>query len=290
MNNYGNGGPFGGQPGMAVNMFAGLKDAQVFERGNYFQQGVYDVRVVRCIHKQTYRSGMGFIVELEVVTSNNPAHEPGSTGSWFQNMSKNQATAFGAIKEFLAALHGFDPKSEAFKTQLEPHIERIAAEAVSPANSLMGKPIHLETFITKTREKNTDFTVHKWSPYTGPALPAMTPRALPTAPAQGQPAAFGGAPPGFPSPAVVPGTTIPGFAPQGIGFVPQGSPTGPAPQGPPPGFGNHFPAPPGFAPQGVPPGFAPQGPPPGFAPQAPRPAAGPPTPILDPVTGQWRLP
>lgn len=179
-----------------MGLFDGLKDAPIFEQGNYFGVGIYDVRVVRCLVKQTYRSGLGFIAELEVLSSNNPAHAVGSKGSWFQGISKNQATAFGAIKEFVAALYGFDAKADAqrIKTELEPHIEALMNEAVGPNNTFAGRPVHLETFMKKTREKGLDFTVHRWTPYKGEEPPAFVARP-PAAPTYG-----GYAPPPPPPP------------------------------------------------------------------------------------------
>lgn len=158
-----------------MGLFDGLKDAQIFEQGNYFGVGIYDVRVIRCIVKQTYRSGLGFIAELEVLSSNNPAHAVGSKGTWFQSLTKNQATAFSAIKEFVAALYGFDIKADAqrIKLELEPHIEALMNEAVGPNNTFAGRCVHLETYVKKTREKGLDFTVHRWTPYRGEEPPAF---------------------------------------------------------------------------------------------------------------------
>jgi hypothetical protein len=149
-----------------MGLWDGLKDAQVFEKGNFFGVGVFDLEVGRCLTKQTIKSGLGFIVEFDVLTSTNPAHKTGSKGTWFQKM-ENQMVAFSAIKEFIIALHGFDPKLDAARIEqdLAPHISALMDHGTGPANGFAGKRIRLETFMTKTKSRGTDFTVHRWSPY-----------------------------------------------------------------------------------------------------------------------------
>jgi len=165
-----------------MSIFAGLKNAEVFQQGNYFDPGIYDVRVTRCLVKQTLRSGMGFIVELEVLSSTSPKHPPGSSGSWFQGLSKNPATALSAVKEFVIALQGLDPKKDAdrIKVEIDPSIEQWMDAAIGANNIFAGKCVHLECFVKKTREKQTDFTVHRWSPFEGEApAPFVAPPAQP---------------------------------------------------------------------------------------------------------------
>jgi hypothetical protein len=179
---------------MPTGLFAGLKDAPIFTQGNYLDVGIYDVRIIRCLVKQTQRSGIGFIAELEILTSTNPKHSPGTTASWFQGLTKNQATAFGAIKEFVVALYGLDPKAdgERIKAEVEPNIEAIMNAAVGVQNILAGRCVHLETFTKKTREKGLDFTVHRWTPFEGDEPPPMAappepPRLVPPTSPWGQP-------------------------------------------------------------------------------------------------------
>ncbi len=82
-------------------LWSGLKDAQTFDRGTFFQPGSYTLKIVNCLTKQTQKSGEAWIVEFEVLESSNPtAHAVGSKGSWFQKLS-NVQVAFGAIKEFV---------------------------------------------------------------------------------------------------------------------------------------------------------------------------------------------
>lgn len=257
------------------NLWAGLRNAQVFERGNYLGVGVYDARVIRCLVKQTQRSGLGFIVEVEILTSTNMSHQPGTTATWFQSM-KNQATAFSAIKEFVVALHGYNAKQDEakIKNDLEPYIEQLIDNATGQNNSFAGKCIHLETFMIKTREKGNDFTVHRWTPFEGvaPTTPVPMPSPINQTPATPPGTGLPVRPFGTHDRAPLPASAA--FAPPQQFGAPQGAPPGYAPQAP---YAPHGP-PPGYAPQGTPPGYAtqgapppytppPQGPPPGYAPQ-----------------------
>ena len=244
-----------------MSIFAGLKTAEVFQQGNYFDVGIYDVRVTRCLVKQTLRSGMGFIVELEILSSTNPKHPPGSSASWFQGMSKNPATALSAVKEFVIALQGLDPKKDVdrIKVEIDPSIEQWTEAAIGQQNIFAGKVVHLECFIKKTREKQTDFTVHRWSPFTGDA-PAVAPYAAPVQPAYQQPQVQQYTPPVQPA----------YQQPQQYGA-----------------FGDPFQGPlGGYAPP-VQPAYQQQPP----MPPAPRPAPGaPPTPVWDAATQGWKMP
>ena len=160
---------------MSANLWMGLRTAQVSERGNYFGPGVFDVEITRVHVMQTQKSGIAYIVETEVLATNNSAHPSGSSGTWFQKMA-SPAIAFSAIKGFLYAALGLDLRQDAFRiaSEVDPQIEALADYATSEANPLAGLFVHLETYQTKTKEKGADFTVHKWSPFAFASL-GMTP-------------------------------------------------------------------------------------------------------------------
>lgn len=259
-----------------MSIWTGLKTAEVFQQGNYFDVGIYDVRITRCLVKQTQRSGVGFIAELEVLTSTSAKHPPGSTGSWFQGLTKNPATALSAIKEFVIAIHKLDPKrdTDRIKVEIEPSIEQWMDAAIGPGNIFAGRCIHLETFVKKTREKQTDFTVHRWSPFEGPepthATPAPSQQWAPN-PVQPQ------APPQQPPPGYQMQNPYAAPPPQ---YAPPPPPPGNVYDFRNPGAGGYPTAPP-YAPPPMPP----------QQPQQPRPAPGmPPTPIWDSATQAWRMP
>lgn len=146
--------------------WSGLKDAQTFDRGTYFKPGAFTLKVLNCLTKQTQKSGEGFIVEFEVMETSDPVnHAVGSKGSWFQSL-KNQQVAFGAVKEFLAAVYGYDlrgPGKALFEAQMVPQIEAYAAAASDGRNNLAGRLVRLQTEQVMTL-KNTPFTRHTWSP------------------------------------------------------------------------------------------------------------------------------
>ncbi len=148
-------------------LWSGLKDAQTFDRGTYLKPGAYTLKIVNCLTKQTQKSGEGFIVEFEVLESSCPDHPVGSKASWFQSL-KNVQVAFGAIKEFLAAVYGYPlntaPGKAKFEAEMSPNIEAYAAAASDGRNHLAGQIVKVQTEQVKT-QKQTDFTRHTWIPY-----------------------------------------------------------------------------------------------------------------------------
>ncbi len=149
-------------------LWSGLKDAQTFDRGTYLNPGNYTLKVVNCLTKQTQKSGEGFIVEFEILESSDPVnHAVGTKASWFQSL-KNVQVAFGAVKEFLAAVYGYQlgtaPGKAKFEAEMGPQIEAYAAAASDGRNNLAGQIVKVQTQMVKT-QKQTDFTRHTWSPY-----------------------------------------------------------------------------------------------------------------------------
>lgn len=151
---------------MTQGYFQGLQDSKVYERGVFLEPGgTYKLELKKTIVKQTRASGDGFIAEFKVLESNNPKNPAGSDASWFQGL-KDKDVAFGAIKEFLYALMGYDVKDKASrekaKAELDPVIEKLVNEAISQ-NVLAGKTISCQTSSKLTKNK-VNFTVHTWSP------------------------------------------------------------------------------------------------------------------------------
>lgn len=147
-------------------LWSGLKDAQTFDRGTFFKPGAYTLKIVNCLTKQTVKSGEGFIVEFEIMETSDPVNHPvGSKASWFQKLA-NVPVAFGAIKEFLAAVYGFDLRTQKaqFDAQMGPQIEAYAAAASDGRNNLAGQIVKVQTEQVKT-QKGGDFTRHAWTPY-----------------------------------------------------------------------------------------------------------------------------
>jgi hypothetical protein len=141
----------------------------------------------------TVRDKELFICEFRIVESNNPAHEPGSTGSWTCKDPTAENGGAGDVKAFAMALMGIDPSSvkdtdelaqeqaahfafalmgyqEAFdelNRQVDERNKKLPpgepkAEHFRDGFQI-GRRIALETTMTKTKAGG-DFTVHNWSP------------------------------------------------------------------------------------------------------------------------------
>jgi hypothetical protein len=150
------------------NPFSGIKHAQVFEKGRYFEPGNYVLEVKKVIYKRTQRSGDAFIVEFQVLESDVESFSPGSVGSWYQNLTDTNI-AFPAIKEFLMVLLGVNKNDREQWEEFNNSIEELLQEATSDSNPLGGLQIKLYAYLKKTA-KGADFTVHQWT-----HVPAETP-------------------------------------------------------------------------------------------------------------------
>lgn len=154
----------------AVNPFAGLRDKNIHENGQYLEAGGrYKLEVQKIILKETRKSGKGFIVECTVLESSNLDKDPvGAKRSWFQSM-KDLDVAFPAIKAFLYAVLGYDygdPKQKEYlKAKVDPVIETITFEACDETkNPFKGRTVGVETTAKITKEKKQNFTRHDFFP------------------------------------------------------------------------------------------------------------------------------
>ncbi len=153
-----------------MGLFSGIGDAPLFDRGVYIKPGfIGTLEVKRTIAKKTLKSGIGFIVEFEVINSNMEEHPVGSKATWFQKMS-DMTVALPAIKAFAAALSGYElHNKEAIEAEVAPELEEQLDIAVADEdgtegnNPFVGLTINLQTESTKT-SKGFDFTRHNWSP------------------------------------------------------------------------------------------------------------------------------
>ncbi len=184
---------------MSNSVWGGLGNAPTFEKGTFFSPGgSHDVQIGRCLLKQSQQSGLGFIVESDILTTratgeiNHATNQPwvplpaGVAGTWWQGMT-DKNVALPAIKQFVFAILGLennDPRRGLLE-QLVPGSERwqlvdergrvyIAGQplaliealmlwATSEANLFQGLIVHVDTKFTKTR-KGGDFTIHNWTP------------------------------------------------------------------------------------------------------------------------------
>ncbi len=171
------------------NLWAGLNGATVFENGVYLSEGSFDLEIIRCISKKTQKSGLAFIVEVEVLSSTVSEHPVGSKRTWFQSM-KNLNVGFNAVAGFLLKIFGLD-NNAARKHDFFPYLEAFVPRMVtSEINILAGMYIHCECTEIKTKERQLDFTRHDFSTFDYELLAMQPPewpsalRALSSAPVQ----------------------------------------------------------------------------------------------------------
>lgn len=149
-------------------LWSGMKSAPVGGRGNFLKAGYhFDIEIDRCLTLETREKGLAFIAEFKVLTSTCQDIQPGSSCSWYQSMGRNiRETALSAIKGFIAAASGLDPRKDAqrIKDELDPGIEEMMDAVTGQENVLCGTKIHVETYSKQTKEGG-DFTVHIFTPF-----------------------------------------------------------------------------------------------------------------------------
>jgi len=261
-----------------MGIFDGLGKAETFEKGNYLNPGYYVVKVERCLLKKSRESGLGLIVELDILQSTfRPQVDPknqnrtwqntpvGIPGTWWQSMEADGAlnSVKGFVRSVLGLRLGTHPAECAELDAPIPGtstalVENMMTLATSDLNLLGGLLVSVECYMIETQKRKQDFTVYNWSPLdfvalgiqsAAPNVRALFDRARTPASPWGAPAAssWGSPPPQGPPPGTPAGWGPPPTAPQ---F--RTGPAAPQPAwGPPPGYGQP-PAPPWSQPAGPP--------------------------------------
>lgn len=159
-----------------MGLWSGIEKAKLFDRGNFIKgdfNGVLEIK--KTLAKQTRKSGVGFIVEFSVVSTNMPdKHAVGSKVSWFQKML-DPDIAHGAVAEWAAACVGIDPADKKLvETEVLPALEGIMDEACDnpTENAFVGLHVGVTTQMTKT-QNDRDFTRHTWHPVVQPGAEAV---------------------------------------------------------------------------------------------------------------------
>ena len=135
-----------------MGFFSKIKDAQYGNTGNYFEEGVYRVRLVKVFVKDSARNPgtTNFIAECEVLESSNDNIKVGQIRSWSPSFSKQPT--MGNVRQFIAVATGSD---------IEEVGEDEADLAVGPDNPLAGIELNLRCVIQTTTAGNP-FTKHIW--------------------------------------------------------------------------------------------------------------------------------
>ena len=93
-----------------MGLFDGIGDATVGGQNVYFLSGVYVVEVHKCFAMKSRKKEDLFLVECNILQSNNSKRPEDSKASWVVNLKHD--AALGNIKGFIAAANGLDPYDE----------------------------------------------------------------------------------------------------------------------------------------------------------------------------------
>jgi len=157
-----------------MSLFDGIEDAQVSKTGQWFEEGVYKVKVkqVKLQASQVGAAKQWFIVETEVLESSCPTITPGMERS--QLIDMGGPMALPNIKAFVAAASGVDPNSATVTEEVEAYWQKVIGEytplkllveqIVSDANPFEGFVMDLECKIITTKTEKKPFTKHFWQP------------------------------------------------------------------------------------------------------------------------------
>jgi len=184
---------FGQQPQLpGTNLFPGLADAEVSERGAYMKPGHYLVRVKKAIYKTVRKGYDAFILEFVVEQSNYQSalqtavqayngqqynlvelnkllpNQVGETASWFQSLA-DKAIGWGSVKGFAAQILGADPKDPTFRRDVEGFLSSCITQG-----AINGKLLPLEV-VTIKKKDGGDFSRHNFGRIVPEQAPAPAP-------------------------------------------------------------------------------------------------------------------
>ena len=151
---------------MGADLWDGLEDAEIFERGKYMEPNFIGVvEMKKTMAKETLKNGMAFIVEMEVIETNMPdKHPEGQKVTWYQGL-KDKTVAFPSIAEWVSACLGISKGDKAKLKEVQPLLPDAMKEATDNPedNPFIGVQLKLSTFMVKTK-KGGDFTVYDFEP------------------------------------------------------------------------------------------------------------------------------
>lgn len=135
-----------------MGFFSKIKDANYGNTGNYFEEGIYRVRLLRCFLKDSSASPgtVHFIAECEVLESTNDKIKVGQVRSWSPSFAKQPT--MGNVRQFIAV---------ATDSDLDEVDEDAADAVVSKDNPLAGIELKLRCTQITTKSGNP-FTKHIW--------------------------------------------------------------------------------------------------------------------------------
>jgi hypothetical protein len=210
------------QPNFGGDPFVGLTSGDPSaSRNPFLEEGSYKLKLVACKFKASRAGKSLYIIETEILQSNNPARPPGMHCSSFIDLS-NRDTAGRHLAAFVTAIHGYDPTQLPKETPVAPWVEQAtgrqmtwaeyAKHSIHDSNPWAGREIGCNVQSIETKAGN-DFSLHTWIPASKQVIGAMMAPApvVPTPPAANLPGGFAV----VPGPGQMPGQGAPGQAPWG---------------------------------------------------------------------------
>lgn len=141
--------------------FGGLGDARV-GKALYFEPGNYIVKILKVLFKANRKGMDRFIVECEVLESDNSNRPVGCHPS--QVIAMEQDAALGNIKAFLGCMleiKDVDTYVPEDGQSVEEFWDEMAEQAVDGENPLGGTIARLRC-VNKVTQAGNDFTLHLW--------------------------------------------------------------------------------------------------------------------------------
>ena len=146
-----------------------IEDNEGTDGGEYFTEGNFFVKVIRCKEIDTEQGAHAFVAECEVLESDSETTKVGAHPSLYVDMnSKYPKLAKGNIADFMRA--GLASAGEAMGEE-PPALDKDMALAIKGEdNILAGTFLAVRCWIKITKEKKVPFTMHEW---TGTGLQAQ---------------------------------------------------------------------------------------------------------------------
>ena len=140
--------------------FSGIEQTKTFKNAPYLAPGQYELAIASMllVESSKKKGQEFFVVEFNVVTSNNPNAAPGSLVAWLVDMGHGD-TALSNCTAFASAVLDCDE---------EDVNEEAMNRLVGPDQPATGIHVKANAFTIKTKA-GSDFTKVRWDPVAGPA-------------------------------------------------------------------------------------------------------------------------
>lgn len=151
---------------MSNKLFKGMRQAKAIERPPYMVAGhTYKLKLQKTYAFETREFGDAFIAEFEILETSSE-QRVGTTVSYFQGVSKNKDTAFGALKRLMYALLNLDFKDPEDAKMIENEVDPAIEDEMSKAceeNHMKGVVLYAHCFKALSKEKK-EYTNISWKP------------------------------------------------------------------------------------------------------------------------------